>query len=354
MAGRISSHQTLVPSVASRPTEGMRRSGAQLVLETTQMRIIPSMTSLVLLLLPNLAKASYGEPLPSVEANFLVSPIVINLAIDFYVLAFGLCAAITFTARKNLVTFGRSVTLTAIVLHASGYLLRWKELYNHGWGRFPLSSLYEAFIIYCLMLAATSLFLQMRTQRELIALFFHPIVIGILIFAGATQSAGITALYDPRYFYKAELLESIKFTQRLEVLEILLLAAGYCLLTSAGVVSLILLISRISARKSTTHPLFPSNRTLYDWNKTSLVVGTVLFALGFIVGRYWENSAWGGYWFWEPCEMSGAITLITYAVFGLRNRQQGWDTSKATNRSIIGLCILAATYYIANHLFRGI
>jgi ABC-type transport system involved in cytochrome c biogenesis permease subunit len=305
--------------------------------------------SVILFLLPSLALAtSYGEPLPSAEASSLASHMLLNVAIGFYVLAFAFSFAVFFAAKNKSVILGRLITLIPIFLHASGYLLRWKELYDYGWGRFPLSDFYEALILYCLMLAVLSLFLQLKSQRDIVSSFFLPIVIAILLWANTTQSAGISAFYG-QY---SDNIELIIFNQRLRALNLLLLTAGFCLLTTAGIASLLRVATNMSARKPNANVLFPSVEALYNWNKQAMLTGTALFILGFVIGLFWENRAWGVYWSWEPHDILLAFIIIIYAFFSFRNALQGWHSSKATNRSIIGVSIVVITYFVFRHLFR--
>jgi len=304
--------------------------------------------------MPTLALAlhSYGPPMPSAAANTLVSNLILNIAIGSYILAFGLYLSSMLSRKGVFSTIGRYVTYIAIALHASGYLFRWKELYDHGWGRFPLSTFYEALIFYCLLLAFMGIALQLRSNRKNIMVFFLPFIVIVFLVAKYTEFAGIRALYESDSYYN---IEFIIFVYRLRVVELIIFSSAFCFLSTAGISSVMLIVSKLISQKSnSSSSRLPAEPTLYELNKKTTLGGFALLCLGTFLGAYVAKVAWGVYWSWDPSETSRVLFLITYAYIIFRNTRQGWLSIKATNRSILGNCVIVIMHFFTIHMLQGI
>lgn len=312
--------------------------------------------SAILLVLPNKVYAfhSYGPPLPSAEANTLISYYVLNFAFGLYILALGLYAFFVLSGKSVLVSMGRYgsyVVYVAIVFHGLGYLLRWKELYDHGWGHFPLYSFYEAAILYCLILAIIAIYLQVRTKCEIIVAFYLPVIIVVLFLVNYTEYAGIQVINDNN----VQEVGGAIFVYRLWMLKSICYITAYSSFTTSGIISTLLTVSKLLIRKISVASIqLPLESTLYSWNKKAILDGLALFIFGLFFGSYWSNLAWGTYWSWSSEQTSTVIVLFSYIYIVLMNTWQGWSSSNAKNRSIVGNAIIISTYFIANYLLRVI
>jgi ABC-type transport system involved in cytochrome c biogenesis permease subunit len=82
--------------------------------------------------------------------------------------------------------------------------------------------------------------------------------------------------------------------------------------------------------------------------------------MGIITGAIWANSAWGGYWRWDPKETWALITWFFYAALLHGRLTIGWRGRRAAIFAIIGfLCLLFSFlgvnwFLSAEHSFKAL
>jgi ABC-type transport system involved in cytochrome c biogenesis permease subunit len=75
--------------------------------------------------------------------------------------------------------------------------------------------------------------------------------------------------------------------------------------------------------------------------------------LGIISGAVWANSAWGGYWRWDPKETWALITWFWYAALLHGRLSIGWRGRRAAIFAIIGFVALVFSFLGVNLLLDG-
>jgi cytochrome c-type biogenesis protein CcsB len=84
-----------------------------------------------------------------------------------------------------------------------------------------------------------------------------------------------------------------------------------------------------------------------------LTFGFPLMTMGIISGAIWANSAWGGYWRWDPKETWALITWFLYAALLHGRLTIGWRGRRAAIFAIIGFLCLLFTFLGVNLLLSG-
>jgi cytochrome c-type biogenesis protein CcsB len=97
----------------------------------------------------------------------------------------------------------------------------------------------------------------------------------------------------------------------------------------------------------------PSLETLDNINYRCLTFGFPLMTMGIISGAVWANSAWGGYWRWDPKETWALITWFLYAALLHGRLTVGWRGRRAAIFAIIGFASLLFTFLGVNLLLTG-
>ncbi len=75
--------------------------------------------------------------------------------------------------------------------------------------------------------------------------------------------------------------------------------------------------------------------------------------MGIVSGAVWANSAWGGYWRWDPKETWALITWFLYAALLHGRLTVGWRGRRAAIFAIIGFACLLFTFLGVNLLLSG-
>jgi cytochrome c-type biogenesis protein CcsB len=97
----------------------------------------------------------------------------------------------------------------------------------------------------------------------------------------------------------------------------------------------------------------PSLNILDSINYRCLTLGFPLMTMGIISGAMWANSAWGGYWRWDPKETWALITWFLYAALLHGRLVVGWRGRRAAIFMIVGFCFLVFSYLGVGLLLPG-
>ncbi len=183
---------------------------------------------------------------------------------------------------------GTGVALLGVTGNAAGFILRWVESYQLGFGRAPLSNLYESLIFYALCITLVYLAVERRTANRTIGAFSMPLAFLTMAYASLGPAS----------------------------------AAGE--------------MPPVEALDELTHQL--------------VVFGFLFLSAGIITGAVWANSAWGRYWGWDPKETWSLITWFIYAALLHARMTRGWRGRRIAYLSIVGFAAVLFTYFGVNLL----
>jgi cytochrome c-type biogenesis protein CcsB len=122
---------------------------------------------------------------------------------------------------------------------------------------------------------------------------------------------------------------------------------------AAGVMYLLQERMLKSKKFSALYHRLPSLETLDSINYKCLTFGFPLMTMGIISGAIWANSAWGGYWRWDPKETWALITWFLYAALLHGRLTVGWRGRRAAIFAIIGFLCVLFTFLGVNLLLTG-
>jgi ABC-type transport system involved in cytochrome c biogenesis permease subunit len=118
-----------------------------------------------------------------------------------------------------------------------------------------------------------------------------------------------------------------------------------------GLTNLILMSLTPRKRMST---VIHSIRELSTVNEISLLVGTLLIAVGIFMGAVWANESWGRYWGWDPKETWALITLVVYVAVTHLHLVAKWYSLWLFNLcSVIAFASVLMTYFGVNYFLSG-
>ncbi len=98
----------------------------------------------------------------------------------------------------------------------------------------------------------------------------------------------------------------------------------------------------------------PSLQTLDEINYKLITFGFPLLTLAIISGALWAESAWGGYWNWDPREVWSLITWFIYAIVLHARLVAGWRGKRAAVLSIIGFLTILIAFVGIKLLQKGL
>jgi len=132
---------------------------------------------------------------------------------------------------------------------------------------------------------------------------------------------------------------------------------GHAIFAVAGIAGIMYLLQERMLKSKKFSALFyrlPSLDVLDSINYKCLTFGFPLMTMGIISGAIWANSAWGGYWRWDPKETWALITWFLYAALLHGRLTVGWRGRRAAIFAIIGFLSLLFTFFGVNLFLSGV
>jgi cytochrome c-type biogenesis protein CcsB len=98
----------------------------------------------------------------------------------------------------------------------------------------------------------------------------------------------------------------------------------------------------------------PSLQSLDYVNYRLITIGFPLLTLAIISGALWAQTAWGGYWRWDPREVWALITWLIYALILHARLLAGWRGRKAAILSVVGFISILIAFFGIKLLQKGL
>ncbi|MGD8702939.1 MAG: c-type cytochrome biogenesis protein CcsB [Desulfosarcina sp.] len=222
----------------------------------------------------------------------------------------------------------------------AGFGFRWAESYQLGFGRAPLSNLYESLVFFALSIAAIYLVIEKKLGHQAMGAFVMPLA--FLCMAYASLSPNINDQIQP-------LVPALKSNWL--IAHVVTCFIGYAGFAIAFCLSLMVFLRRDKqAGKTSILSKIPDLQLLDELTHKMVMLGFMFLTLGIITGAVWANSAWGRYWGWDPKETWSLITWFIYATFLHARFIRGWQGRKAAALSLVGFGAVLFTYLGVNLL----
>lgn len=241
------------------------------------------------------------------------------------------------TRREQLGHCAKWTLVIGFVAHCVALGARWAAT-----GFPPAATLYEALSFFSWALVGTYLLFDLRYRITALGAFVCPLALVMMIggSAAAKQVTPVNPILDSWWF----------------PVHVTLAFLGYAVFAVAAMAGVMYLLQerRVKAKKfSGLFFRLPSLDILDSINYKCLSFGFPLMTMGIISGAIWANSAWGGYWRWEPKETGALVTWFLYAALLHGRLTVGWRGRRAAIFAIIGFVCLLFTFLGVNLLSGG-
>ena len=268
------------------------------------------------------------------------SSIILSVATFIY----GIAAFLYITAwifKKPFVgRLATVITILGTIGNFSGFVLRWSESYKLGFGRIPLSNLYESLVFYAFTIAVLYLIIERKYGYRVIGAFAMPFA--FLAMAYASLSPNVGSQIRP-------LLPALKSNWL--TAHVMTCFVGYAAFALSAGLSLMYLLKFTKPNpENGLSALFPSVETIDELTHQMVMLGFLFLSIGIITGAVWANSAWGRYWGWDPKETWSLITWFIYAMLLHARLMRGWQGKRIAFLSIVGFAAVLFTYFGVNYL----
>ncbi len=232
----------------------------------------------------------------------------------------------------------RWILLGGFVLHCATLLVRYFEA-----GYTPVANLHESLSFFAWTLVGIFLLFDVRYRMTVLGAFSCPLAV-ILMLVGSTATTTIKEV-NPA-------LDSWWFP-----VHVTLAFLGNAVFTVAFIAGVMYLLQERMLKSKKFSALYyrlPSLDVLDSINYKCLSIGFPLMTMGIISGAVWANSAWGGYWRWDPKETWALITWFLYAALLHGRLTIGWRGRRAAIFAIIGFLCLLFTFLGVNLLLSDL
>jgi cytochrome c-type biogenesis protein CcsB len=269
-----------------------------------------------------------------------INILLFNVTLLLYLVATILFLVEVSSRHLKTAGIGRWILWGGFVSHCAALLFRFIEV-----GHTPVASLYESLSFFAWALVAAFILFDLRYRLAVLGAFVCPLAVVLMLVGSAVIIGGV----EPQQVNP--MLQSKWFP-----VHVTLAFLGYAVFGiafAAGIMYLLQERMLKSKRFSTLYYKLPSLDTLDSINYKCLTFGFPLMTLGIISGAVWANSAWGGYWRWDPKETWALITWFWYAALLHGRLSIGWRGRRAAIFAIVGFVALVFSFLGVNLLLDG-
>ncbi len=238
----------------------------------------------------------------------------------------------------------------ATAMGMNGLLVRWHESYliDVQIGHIPVSSLYEVFILFCLITALIYLHYQRKYNTYRLGFFVSLIIasaVAFLLWYTFEREAHIIQPLVPAlnsYWMKIHVPANF---------------IGYgCFAISAMVAVAWLIVDRMERNNPQSQWLqrLPSLHLMHDLMYKSIALGFAFFTIATVLGAMWAAEAWGGYWSWDPKETWALIVWLNYAAWLHLHLSKGMRGALMAWWAIVGLFVTLFAFIGVNMFLSGL
>lgn len=210
-------------------------------------------------------------------------------------------------------------------------------------GHFPVASPHEATSFFAWCIVALFLALEFRHKVGLLGAFIMPVALVLMVVA-SLLSREIRPL--------SPVLQSNWFG-----IHTVLAFAGDAAFALAFGVGIMYLVQEHYVKSKHLGGLFqrlPSLQSLDYINYRLITIGFPLLTLAIISGALWAQSAWGGYWTWDPRQTWALVTWLIYAIILHSRLLAGWRGRRAAILSIVGFASILVAFFGIKLLQKGL
>ncbi len=256
-----------------------------------------------------------------------VNILLFKITLLLYAVAMVLYLVDVIARREKAGRYARWVLLGGFLVHCATLLARYFEA-----GYTPVANLHESLSFFAWTIIGIFLLFDARYRLSVLGAFSCPLAL-VLMIISSTASTAMRELNPALNSWWFPVHVTLAFLGN----------AVFALAFVAGIMYLLQERMLKSKKLSGLYYRLPSLEVLDSINYKCLTFGFPLMTMGIISGAVWANSAWGGYWRWDPKETWALITWFLYAALLHGRLNVGWRGRRAAVLAIIGfLCLLFA------------
>lgn len=263
---------------------------------------------------------------------FSIVTFIYGLAVVLYVFSWIFRKPSAWGAANGVMVIGAGGNL-------AGFVLRWIESHQMGFGRAPLSNLYESLIFFSLCIAVTHLYIVFKYKIRIIGVVAAPLAFLSMAYASLPKVS-------------KEIMPLLPALQsNWLIAHVMTCFFGYAAFAVAFGVS-ILFLARLNNKEGAAGILsmIPDTELLDELTHQLVMFGFLFLTIGIITGAVWANQAWGRYWGWDPKETWSLITWLIYATLLHARLMRGWKGKRIAILSCVGFIAVMFTYFGVNLL----
>lgn len=297
----------------------------------------------------------YGGDLAAAEESFLLNYLLASQSAVMWMSALFLLATVVyfsglFANSDFLNQTGSALTWTASAMGFIGLLVRWREthLVSPEIGYFPVSNLYEVFILFAALTALIYLYYQQRYQTYAMGGFATLVISASILFL-------LWYTFDRQGHQIEPLVPALQsWWMKIHVPANFVGYGSFGLAAMVGIAYL--LRSRAEARKpdGLLATRLPSRGMLDDAMYKIIALGFGFFTIATILGALWAAEAWGAYWQWDPKETWALIVWLNYAGWLHMRLTKGWRGNVMAWWALIGLAVTTFAFLGVNMFLSGL
>lgn len=237
-------------------------------------------------------------------------------------------------------------TAIALLVQTLGISWRWIESYQVGFGRAPLTNMYESLVFFAWTIIVIYLVIERKFATRAIGPFAVPMA--FLAMAYASFAGNIDKAITP-------LVPALQSNWL--IAHVVTCFIGYAAFAIAATLGVMYLVKEQRSEGSSTakeNEVLPSLPLLDDLTHKTMIFGFIWLSVGIITGAIWANSAWGTYWSWDPKETWSLITWFFYAITLHARYTRGWSGKRLALLALCGFASVMFTYFGVNFLLSGL
>ncbi len=257
-----------------------------------------------------------------------------------------LCYILYLPSKKEaLGKIGSILTMIGLAIHTIAIGIRWQESYKQGYGRIPLTNLFESMVVLSWFIVVVYVITEIKFKHRVFGAFVIPFALIALAY---------TSFLSDEIEPLVPALQSYWLHGHVATCML-----GYAAFAVACGVSIVYLIKERGKAKGESQDtgflsIFPDLKTLDEINYKIVAIGFPFLTIGIISGAYWAHYAWGTYWSWDPKETWSLITWFIYAAFLHSRMTYGWMGRRSAILSVAGFCSVIFCYLGVNLLLSGL
>jgi cytochrome c-type biogenesis protein CcsB len=287
----------------------------------------------------------------SANASALDGSLYFAISLLLVILSFAGYFIFLLTGNKTVSKASFVVLIAAFLIQTFAFVIRWIDAYKIGIDTPPLVDLYDSMVFFAYVIILG--FILIRIFYDFDILGFIITIVAALALAFASFSPLAPSAIEPTI----PALQSYWLIYHIMTLFVSYGAFG----ASFGLGILYLIKSGKENKNGGGNKkrggfvsLLPPSIIIEEAIYKVVVFGLVFLTVGILIGAAWADSAWGGYWSWDPKETWSLITWLTYILFIHARFIKGWGGKKMAWIAVIGFAVVIFCYLGVDLILPGL